>query len=136
MTKPILYLACPYSHPDMSVRVARFEAATGAAAELIRAGLIVYSPITMTHPIDIVLADEAGTLGSDYWCDFDESFMDACSEMAILTLDGWRESTGIQREIRYFRNKGKPIRVLSVSGAKILNQTLAFQDFEEKQHEG
>lgn len=92
MIYDIIYLACPYSHESMDVRIRRFEASAHAAAELIRRGMFVYSPITMTHPIDLVLAEEGGTMGSDYWCDFDEAFMHACSEMIILTVAGWEAS--------------------------------------------
>ena len=87
--------------------------ATKAAAELIKQGHIVFSPITMTHPIDVVLAGEAATLGSDFWVSFDEAFMDMCSEIVVLTLEGWERSSGIQREIAYFKAQGKPVRLLS-----------------------
>jgi hypothetical protein len=112
VTHQIVYLACPYSHPDMAVRLERFQASAHAAAELIRRGMFVYSPITMTHPIDLALAEEGGSMGSDYWCDFDEAFMAICSEMIILDLPGWGNSNGIAREIRFFEEQGKPISML------------------------
>ena len=85
----ITYLACPYTHPDFSVRESRFLAATKAAAHLIAQGRVVYSPITMTHPLDIELAEDNTTLGSDYWVAFDEAFMEFCFEMVILRIPGW-----------------------------------------------
>jgi hypothetical protein len=106
----IVYLACPYSHPSMDVRLSRFEASAHAAADLIQRGKFVYSPITMTHPIDLVMVEEGETMGSDYWCDFDEAFMRVCSEMIILTISGWRESRGIAREARFFQDAAKPVR--------------------------
>lgn len=112
MNDHIVYLACPYSHPDMAVRVDRFEASAHAAAELIRRGMFVYSPITMTHPIDLVLAEEGGSMGSDYWCDFDEAFMKVCAEMYILVAEGWESSKGIAREVRSFEAARKPISLL------------------------
>lgn len=108
----IIYLACPYTDPDPAVRKARFEVATAVAAEFIRKGRIVYSPITMTHPIDMVLAGESNTLGSDYWVAFDEAFMEMCSEMVVVKLDGWEKSSGIKREIAYFTNCKKLIRYM------------------------
>jgi hypothetical protein len=108
----IIYLACPYTHPDSHVREARFRAATRAAAALIKEGYVVYSPITMTHPIDVVLAGTTSTLGSDYWVAFDEAFMDICSEMVILKVDGWDRSSGIRREREYFESQGKPVRFI------------------------
>jgi len=108
----MIYLAYPYTHPDSEIRRRRFEGATSAAATLISGGHIVYSPITMTHPIDIVLAGAGNTLGSDYWVRFDEAFMNACSEMVVVDTPGWKESKGIQREIDYFRSHGKPVAVV------------------------
>jgi hypothetical protein len=110
----IVYLACPYTHQDYAVREERFRLATKTAAELIRKGHIVYSPITMTHPIDVVMAGDTNTLGSDYWVQFDEAFMSVCAEMIVLQIEGWNQSRGIRREIDYFRSRGKPVRFLSV----------------------
>lgn len=108
-TNKILYLACPYTHRDFQVRLRRFEQATKAAASLISDGYIVFSPITMTHPIDIVLAGSENTLGSDFWIKFDEAFMDRCDELVLLEIDGWMESSGVIREIEYFRANNKPL---------------------------
>lgn len=112
-SQKLLYLACPYTHADFAIRTRRFEAATNAAAALIKQGHIVFSPITMTHPIDVVLAGAANTLGSEYWVDFDTVFMDRCDEIAVLKIDGWQQSSGVQREISYFRERGKPVWSLS-----------------------
>jgi hypothetical protein len=115
----IVYLACPYTHPNSETRLSRFNFATLAAATLIRRGHIVYSPITMTHPIDVVMAGDAGTLGSDYWVRFDEAFMNICSRIVVLALEGWQESRGVKREIEHFRKQGKPISFMStVDGAE------------------
>lgn len=117
MAAELAYLACPYTHPSMDVRVARFEASARAAADLIHRGMFVYSPITMTHPIDLMMTAGGESMGSDYWCNFDEAFMRVCDEMIILTISGWRESTGIAREAAFFKKAGKPIRYMSMSGS-------------------
>jgi hypothetical protein len=110
--RSVIYLACPYTDPDPAVRKARFDVATAVAADLIREGRIVYSPITMTHPIDIVLAGESNTLGSDYWVAFDEAFMEMCAEMVVVKLPGWEKSGGIRREIEYFTGRKRSIRYM------------------------
>jgi uncharacterized protein DUF1937 len=109
----VVYLACPYTHCNREVRVQRFQAATKAAASLVRQGYIVYSPITMTHPIDVVLAGNQSTLGSAYWIEFDKAIMDFCAEMVVLTIPGWDHSEGIQREIEHFKSQGKPIKFMT-----------------------
>ncbi len=110
--RDIVYLGCPYTDTSIEVRVSRFEASARAAAELIHRGMFVYSPITMTHPIDLIMNVEGDTMGSDYWCDFDEAFMSVCSEMIILTIPGWRKSRGIRREAEFFERNGKSIRYM------------------------
>ncbi|WP_339026625.1 DUF1937 family protein [Bradyrhizobium symbiodeficiens] len=105
----IVYLACPYTDASADVREERFRAATRAATKLIEKGLVVFSPITMTHPIDIEMAGAAGTLGSEYWGKFDEAFMSACSELAILKIEGWDTSLGVARELRFFEARGLPV---------------------------
>jgi Domain of unknown function (DUF1937) len=102
----ITYLAGPYTKGSPEKRVARFHALTFVAAELIRAKRIIYSPITMTHPIDLVMAGNNSTLGSEFWVSFDEAFMEHCSEIVVLTLPGWKDSSGVSREIAYFEHRG------------------------------
>ena len=66
----------------------------------------------MTHPIDIEMAGAENTLGSDFWVTFDESFMDRCDVFALLPLAGWQDSSGIRREIAYFKARGMPLKIL------------------------
>ena len=47
----LIYLASPYSHPDFVVRQRRFDADCQATATMVRAGLIVFSPIAYSHPL-------------------------------------------------------------------------------------
>jgi hypothetical protein len=110
--RELIYLACPYTHPDPAVRLDRFQQATKAAAVLIRQGHIVFSPITMTHPIDLEMAGVENTLGSDFWVTFDQTFMERCDVFALLPLAGWQDSSGIERELMYFRAAGKPLKIL------------------------
>lgn len=115
----LIYLAGPYTHARAEVRLARFESLTRAAAMLVRMGRIVYSPITMTHPIDLVLAGECATLGSAFWVAFDERFMRCCTEMIVLRLQGWELSSGVTREIEFFKSQGLPIRFIDPDGEEV-----------------
>src|SRR5262249_10263811 len=119
MNGTIVYLGAPYTHPSAQVRLARFESVTRAAAQLIATGRIVYSPLTMTHPIDLVLTKDGGTLGSDYWVKFDEAFMEFCSEMIVLKLRGWELSSGVTREIAFFKGRGRPVSFMEPDGSNV-----------------
>lgn len=110
--KGILYLAGPYSHPDPDTREERYRRITAVAAELVSRGWIVYSPLTMTHPIDQLLAGHSATLGSEYWVNFDEAFMEFCSAIAVVMIEGWDKSTGVAREVKFFKERGRPVHYL------------------------
>jgi len=102
----MIYLACPYSHPDASVRRARFRAANRAAARLMAEGLLVFSPISHSHPIA-----ECGELPGNwaYWEAFDRAVLGACSELRVLKVDGYQTSEGIAAEILIARELGMPV---------------------------
>jgi len=117
--KPITYLACPYSHASLVERTWRFSMATLAAAHLIKSGEIVFSPITMTHPIDRAMCHGGESMGGEYWLSFDYAFMAVCAQIVVLKLDGWEESTGVQREIAFFRSSELPVRFLEVSDISV-----------------
>jgi len=92
-----IYLATPYSHDDPLIREARFNAVNKAAARLMSQGYLVFSPISHTHPIAL-----AGDLpkGWDFWEEYDREFVKWADELCVLTLDGWRDSTGVTAEIK------------------------------------
>jgi hypothetical protein len=110
--RELIYLACPYSDASATVRLQRFQQATKAAAALIRRGNFVFSPITMTHPIDLEIAGLDNTLGSEFWVAFDETFMERCDVFVLLPLEGWERSKGVRHEIEFFEAAGKPLMIL------------------------
>jgi hypothetical protein len=101
-----IYIACPYSHPVAQVREARFGAVNRVTAQLMKKGFVVFSPISHTHPIAV-----AGDLpkGWDYWEHFDRVFLSMSRKLYILTLDGWKESEGVQGEIEIAKELNLPI---------------------------
>lgn len=106
----MIYLASPYSHADPAIREARFHAACRATAALLRAGLVVFSPIVHSHP----LVAFALPTGWDFWERIDRAYLARCDELVVLTLDGWDESAGVRAEIALARDVGKPVRFLGV----------------------
>lgn len=92
----MIYLASPHSHADPAIRHSRYEAAVKAAARLFGQGKFVYSPIAHTHPIAI-----AGDVPPDFdhWRAYDRHILTLCDRLTVLTLDGWRESKGVQAEL-------------------------------------
>jgi len=109
MNKPLVYLACPYSHPDPSVREARFHASNRAAAQLMGHGVIVFAPISHTHPIAM---DGDLPKGWDFWERYDRAVLSCCWKVIVLCLPGWRESVGVQAEIKIAGELGIPIEYI------------------------
>jgi hypothetical protein len=94
----MLYLACPYSHPNPFVRDARFRTANRTAAQLMRAGIVVFSPLSHSVPISADFNDTV-TLSHEFWMSQDLPILRRCDEMLVLGLTGWHESLGVRQEI-------------------------------------
>jgi hypothetical protein len=108
----LIYLASPYSNDapldhtqraSAEKRLARFNVVTEVARQLVEKKVVVYSPLTMTHPIDVRMNHDPG---SDFWVVFDETFMQYCTGVYVLKIPGWEASSGVQREIKYFTDRG------------------------------
>ena len=104
------YLACPYSSPHYMVRRARFDAANQVAANLIAEGRMVYSPISMGHPI---AEAGAGHTWED-WKALDLAILESprCEGVIVLTIVGWDRSAGVEAEIAAAKALGKPVLYL------------------------
>lgn len=100
-----MYVCSPYSHSDPRVREQRYEAACQATATLLLAGVTAFSPVVHSHPLT-----RHGLPGDwEFWQGHDRVHLEACKGVAVLMLDGWRESKGVQAEIAMARRMGKPV---------------------------
>lgn len=91
----VIYLASPYSHPDPLVREQRFKAVCEYAANLMKDGEMVYSPIAHSHPI----AQFGLPKEWEFWEQYDRFFISKCDELFVLMIDGWDKSKGVDAEI-------------------------------------
>ena len=104
--KGFFYLATPYSaHPDGFETA--FQEACLATAELIRAGIPVFSPIAHTHPV--AKAGRMDLADHTIWLPADQPMMDAAVGVIVVRMPGWDKSRGIAHEIETFRTAGKPV---------------------------
>lgn len=122
MTPPLIYLASPYTYKgdDNTVREdvehGRFLDACRCAAMMTRRGLYVFSPIVHSHPMAtryVLPTDFA------FWCAHNRRWIDACDELAVLTINGWRESTGIAGELEYALSRGKRVWHVDLDGNEV-----------------
>ena len=101
----LIYMASPYTHEDKKVVEHRFEEVCKVTAQLMKEGLFIFSPIAHTHPL--VKYDIPGYW--EYWADYDRKFLTACDVLCVLMLDGWKESVGVQAEIKIAEELGRHI---------------------------
>jgi hypothetical protein len=120
----MIYLACPYSHPDPAVRDQRFLAACRATAELIREGHTVFSPVLIGHS----LAHEGLPGDWDFWEPHDREQLTQARALVVLMLPGWEESIGVQGEIAIARAIGLPIAYLPAGRLKTPMLVLACEE--------
>ena len=91
------YLAHPYS----GERKENFDKVNKIALKLIKAGVLIYSPISMTHPIA-----EAGEGGHDFdWVEWDLHVLKKC--FGLILCPGWTTSKGCEKEYAFFSDHGE-----------------------------
>ena len=119
-TDGLVYLACPYSHPDPAVRFMRAQQASRAAAELMKAGLAIFSPLSHSHSIA-----ECGLQGDwEFWEPVDRPILTQCERMIVLKLDGWEQSVGVAAEIKIADELDIPIEYIETTAVSPLVNTL------------
>jgi len=110
--KTKVYLASPYDHEDEAVRKERFEIASKAAAIMMKHGYIVHSPIAHNHPINKFISPPRGY---EFWLEQDFAWLDACDEVWVLSLNGWKDSYGIKEEVYRALLKRIPVRIVPMA---------------------
>ena len=103
-----IYLASPYTSPDLLVQRRRASQAAQSAAILMQMGETVYSPIVHGHTV--AMSDpELSERSHRFWMQQCYPLLHHAYAMYVLQLDGWQDSKGVQLEIDYARQHGKPI---------------------------
>ena len=104
-----VYLASPYSHPDATVREARYAAACKKAAQYTSKGQAVFAPIVHSHPL-VPYMDPNDCMNFDLWMKLDLPLLKDAQELHVLCIDGWRDSRGVKREIEFAEQCGIPVK--------------------------
>lgn len=99
--KELIYLASPYSNPSPEIRAYRYRKAIECAADLIKQGYLVFSPIAHSHGIALRLGKDFK--GFENWREFDLRMLASCDILVVAEIRGWEESCGIKIEIRKAR---------------------------------
>lgn len=101
-----LYLGSPYSKFHAGQAVA-CQLVSKAAANLMKMGLVVLSPIAHSH--NVGLAGGIDLLDWEFWKHKNDPLIAGASGMLLLKLEGWEESVGLAYEIAAFDAADKPV---------------------------
>ncbi len=84
----------------------RFDAVCRKAGELMKGGLVIYSPIAHCHPIAVRTG-----LPRDwsFWQKLDHDMIRGASAVWVLQLPGWETSKGVAAEIGIATELGIPV---------------------------
>ena len=114
--KEFIYLASPYTHgdgtkfEDVVVQDTRYLLACQAACALLQNGHYVYAPI----PHTVAIAKCGLPVGYKFWKEYDHEMLRRLDKLVVLMLDGWKESVGVQDEIAFMAELGKPIEYMEM----------------------
>lgn len=114
------YLCSPYSHVKYEKRYDRFVSACRAAAILMKRGLHVFSPIAHSHSVSEGAEDIELPTDWSYWQHQDQWYLDRIDAVAVLMLDGWEKSVGVQAEIEIAKKRGLPISYWRFQGLELV----------------
>ena len=106
----MIYIASPYSDPDVEVRNKRTLEVTKYAGFLHGRGDIAISPIVYGH----ALVRVTPTLGEDIysWERFCKALLSKCTSIDLLMLEGWKDSLGIKMELKKAKVLGMCVRFI------------------------
>jgi hypothetical protein len=111
------YLAAPYTDSDPTIVADRIERLCKTDAKLMKKGIFTVSPL-LKH---FIIQHEALPGDWEYWRDYSAALLCGVDRVFVLTLPGWKESVGVQAEIRLATDVGIPVFYIDELG-EIVNE--------------
>lgn len=96
----MIYVAAPYTHENSIIVDVRYTSTCAYVARLLIHKQWAYSPIVHCHHI---AKDHNLPIDAEYWQDYNLHMLARSDALHVLLLDGWRESVGIRKEVRFWR---------------------------------
>lgn len=126
----LIYLACPYTDPDQSVQVARANSAAITAAKIMAGGNACYSPLSHGTAVAEFLPVKF-VVSHRFWMEQCIAVLRHCDEVWVLPLIGWRQSKGVEEELRLARQLDLPINMIQDHDGGVELLTLKMQTLAE-----
>jgi len=104
----MIYIASPYSDPDIKVMQYRYDEVLKFMRFLMLQNTSPIAVIAMCHPLQL-----QGTT-QEFWKGYYMPILEASKRMAVLMLEGWRTSIGLLDEITIAHALGTPIEFYTI----------------------
>ncbi len=95
--RKLLYLACPYTHPDPATQEYRYKTSCRVTVKLMQCGIVVFNPLSHGVPLVPFLNDIEDE--HRFWLSIDLPILSRCDEVLVLGLAGWTQSVGVKEEL-------------------------------------
>lgn len=115
----VYYLASPYSHDSDVIQAMRYEQQGYIAAQLIKKGYHIITPIEMCHHLSLRYELPGGY---DYWKKRDRELVRRTDGVIVCMMEGWSTSIGVTDEVDYAKRLGKPIKYLDPNTMKFVRR--------------
>lgn len=108
----LVYIASPYTHPDVFIREERYRAVVFLCGRLMNQypDTTFFSPIVHAHFISTQCIIPVEW---EYWAKQDECMISRCEEVWVFCISGWNSSVGVAAERLLAVKYNLPIRFLS-----------------------
>ena len=104
-----IYLAAPYTNKDPIVVEYRVKQINCAAAQIMRDGHIVFSPISHSHYI-AMQEDLPKTF--EWWVKQNHAFIEWADVVMVLKIEGWNKSKGVTDEVGFALKSKKMVKFI------------------------
>lgn len=116
--KTFVFLAAPYTAPDILLMEDRYAQASRAAALLMEMGYTVFSPLSHGHPICEYGMGRVGR-SAEAWRDLNDAMIYGCNALAVLDLEGMWTSRGVAHEVAMAEAFDIPVNIIALSEGSV-----------------
>jgi len=111
-----IFISFPYTHNDKAVTYFRVFKAREYFNKLISEGHTPFAPAIVGHDLihQLGLNGEEQDMSFNKWESFCYDYMQPCSEIHILQLDGWVKSEGVGGEILKAAELGVKVKYIDL----------------------
>lgn len=116
----VVYLAGPYTHESPEVQATRRMVFSHMAGLILlkEKDIAIIDPITMSAAI-VDRHPEAFNGKFDCWEKVDYELIRRADEVYVMAIDGYKQSKGVQAEIKFAKSIGTPVRFIDFRDEKL-----------------